>query len=256
MHTLGTTADLLESETLEVRSINSVVPSALRVVPTCTQIGEPLQMQAAWGGAELGDSGKATCPGWWGVGGGCGPFHGFTSQWVLGSEPGLGVSFQAYGTLVSLPAVSAALCQIQGHCSLPELRLRIPCLSSHAAFISCPQSLNPQNLTKISHWEQNHSGLLIGGWLTPWSLVHMTKFPGSELEWKGYVNMTEFQQILKYTTYTLPIFFTMSVCKDLAQVLPPPKSFLSESALLSVLCDSSRSHNAAFLPFWSQRILQ
>lgn len=53
--------------------------------------------------------------------------------------------------------------------------------------------------------------------------------------------MTEFQQILKYTTYTLPIFFTMSVCKDLAQVLPPPKSFLPESTLLSVLCDSSRS---------------
>lgn len=45
MHTLGTTADLLESETLEVRSINSVLPSALRVVPTCTKIGEPLQMQ-------------------------------------------------------------------------------------------------------------------------------------------------------------------------------------------------------------------
>lgn len=93
MQTISTTADLLELETLKVRSINSVVLSALWVVPICTKIGEPLQMRAAWRGAEPGDSGKATCTLVMGVGGGCGPFHGFTSQWVLGSEPGLGVSF-------------------------------------------------------------------------------------------------------------------------------------------------------------------
>ena len=61
MQTLGTAADLLESEILKVRSIYSVVLSALWLGPICTKIGEPLKMQAAWRGAEPGDSGKATC---------------------------------------------------------------------------------------------------------------------------------------------------------------------------------------------------
>lgn len=69
-----------------------MVQSALQAIPACTKVGESLQRQAV----------QARPPArWcWEAVGGRGPFHGFTSQWVLGSEPGIGVSFQAYGPLL------------------------------------------------------------------------------------------------------------------------------------------------------------
>ena len=107
-----------------------MVQSALQAIPACTKVREPLQRQAALRRAEPGGPGKATCTL---VVGSCG--WTWTTSWVHKSV-GSGIrardwyEFSGLWTFALLLTLSAALCQILSNRSLPESRLRIPCLSS------------------------------------------------------------------------------------------------------------------------------